>query len=332
MRLVSHLSRAIRRLGLSNTQFADQAGVARSTVQKIIAQDFKELRVDTIERLAARLNTSDIGELFSLQDDSEEFLEPFQASKSVTFLFGIHDVTDVTDATDATGGKRSGRHRELFLRTTVDMWDFRAQALLLNHIRRHVPDVRDSMEFFSKRSFGARERSMLLELIDRENVVIIGSPKVNPACEAVLRELYPACKKNPGLLDKGPPLRLVDGDRLAGSVLGLVESKRLGIVDVRSGKLVARSEYRGAKQISLDAGLLLSVFRPRLTKEKVLLTIAAGISGCGTFGVIQGLLDHPPRKEELASGKPRVRAFQTHYAKATDSSRDDREVLKVEQT
>ena len=323
MRLVSHLSRAIRKLGLSNTQFADQAGVARSTVQKIIAQDFKELRVDTIEKLAARLNTSDIGELFSLRDDSAEFLAPFRSSRSVTFLFGIHDVTDVRAGEDA------GPYREPILRTTVDMWDFRAQALLLNHIRRHVPDVRDSMVFFSKRSFGVPERTQLLELIDRENVVIIGSPKVNPACEAVLRELYPGCKRDPGLLEKGPPLRMADADRLKGSVLGLDDRDRLGIVDVRSGEWLARSEYRGAQATSLDAGLLLSVFRPRLTKDKVLLTIAAGISGCGTYGVIRGLIDHPPRKEELVSGKPWMQAFQTHYAKASDTTRDDREVIEV---
>ena len=323
MRLVSHLSRAIRKLGLSNAQFADQAGVARSTVQKLIAQDFKEIRVDTLERLAARLGTSDVSELFSLKDDSEDFLEPFRASKSVTFLFGTHDVTD------APIGAGQGAYRELILRTTIDMWDFRAQALLLNHIRRHVPDVRDRMEFFSTPSFGPDDRSRLLELISRENVVIIGSPKVNPACELALRELYPGCRKDPQLLEKGPPLRLVDPGRLRDSVLGLADRPGLGIADVRSGKLVAESVYRGAGQTSLDVGLLLAVFRPRLTSENVLLTIAAGITGCGTYGVIEGLLGHPPTRAELASGEPWVRAFQTRYAKPTDSSRDDRKVLEV---
>jgi hypothetical protein len=230
---------------------------------------------------------------------------------------------------DVSGGDAAAHRQSQILRTTVDMWDFRAQALLLNHIRRHVPDVRDRMEFFSKRSFGTPERARLLELIDRENVVIIGSPKSNPACETVLRELYPGCRKDPGNLEKGPPLRLADTDRLKDSVIGLADRKQLGIVDVQSGRLIAASEYRGPERVSLDAGLLLAVFRPRLTKDKVLLTIAAGISGCGTYGVIQGLLDHPPRKEELVSGKPWIRAFQTHYAKSSDSSRDDREVLEV---
>ncbi|MFH0945085.1 MAG: helix-turn-helix transcriptional regulator [Planctomycetota bacterium] len=323
MRLVSHLSRAIRKLGLSNAQFADQAGVARSTVQKLIAQDFKEIRVDTLERLAARLGTGDVSELFSLMDDSEDFLEPFRASKSVTFLFGTHDVTD------APVGAAKGAYRELILRTTVDMWDFRAKALLLNHIRRHVPEVRDRMEFFSIPAFGAEDRSHLLDLFGRENVVIIGSPKVNPACELALRELYPGCRKDPTLLEKGPPLRLADPGRLRESVLGLAGRSGLGIVDVASGQMVAESVYRGAGQTSLDAGLLLIVFRPRLTNENVLLTIAAGITGCGTYGVIQGLLNHPPTRDELVSGEPRVRAFQTRYAKPTESSRDDRKVLEV---
>lgn len=322
MRLVSHLSRAIRRLGLTNTQFADQAGVARSTVQKLIGQDFKELRVDTIERLVARLKVSDLNELFSLQDDSEEFLAPFESSKSVTFLFGTHDVTDTSSF---------GRieHPETAGRTTIDMWDFRAQTEFLRHIRRHVPDIRDDLEFYSKESFGEEERNRVLELVERQNTVIVGSPKVNPACEVVLRELYPGCRRDPTLLDKGPPLRLADGGRLSGSVLGIGKPRRFGVYDVRTRRMVAKSRYQGVGRKSLDGGILLSVFRPRRTNENVQLVIAAGISGCATFGVMRGLVDHPPGKDELEPGKPWMRAFQTRYIKPTDAVRDDREVIDV---
>ncbi|MFG0320354.1 MAG: helix-turn-helix domain-containing protein, partial [Planctomycetota bacterium JB042] len=192
MRLVSHLSKAIRDLGISNTQFADQAGVARSTVQKLIGQDFKELRVDTIERIAARLGTTDITSLFTLRDDTEEFLAPFRATKAVTFLFGTHDV----------GDPPQGRSR-----TTIDVWDFRAQNELLQHLRAHVPELRDEMRFFSKESFGDEQRDEVLALARKQNTVVIGSPKVNPVCEFLLRELFPGAR---GGRRRGPRLRLAE--------------------------------------------------------------------------------------------------------------------------
>ncbi len=322
MRLVSHLSRAIRKLGISNTQFADEAGVARSTIQKLIGRDFKEIRVDTIERIAARLGTNDILELFTLQDDTEDFLAPYTASKSVTFLFGTHDVTD---ASVAQRERRDGP-----VRTTIDLWDFRTQTTFLNHVRGHVPEIRDEMEFFSKESFDEAARQHVLELIQKKNVVIVGSPKVNPACEAVLREIYPGSRREPKSPDRGPRYRLAEKGRLGESVIGHSEATETGVIDLRKGKLVAESRYEGVMKSSLDAGIVITLFRPRRTKERVTLVIAAGVSGCGTLGAVQGLVNHPPQAADLDSGVPFEQVFQTSYTKPTSAPRDDRRIDRVE--
>lgn len=312
MRLVSHLSKAIRDLGISNTQFADQAGVARSTVQKLIGEDFKEIRVDTIERIAARLGITDITQLFTLRDDTEEFLAPFRATKAVTFLFGTHDVED----------QSQGRSR-----TTIDVWDFRAQNELLQHLRAHVPELRDEMRFFSKESFGDAQREQVLALARKQNVVVIGSPKVNPACELLLRELFPGARAGK---KRGPRLRLAERP-LEESILGAPEAEEgIGVLDAATGARLASVRFAGAGQTSLDAGIVLTVFRPWQTKDKVTLVLVSGVSGCGTYGAMRGLIEHPPQEADLAPGVPFERAFQTWYSKPTDSTRDDRRVERVE--
>lgn len=312
MRVVSHLSKAIRDLGISNTQFADQAGVARSTVQKLIGEDFKEIRVDTIERIAARLGTTDITSLFTLRDDTEEFLAPFRATKSVTFLVGTHDVEDQTQ----------GRSR-----TTIDVWDFRAQTEFLQHVRTHVPELRDEMRFFSKESFGDAQRDEVLALARKQNVVVIGSPKVNPACELVLRELFPGAPRG---RKRGPRLRISERP-LEGSILGAAEgTEGVFVVEAATGRHLASAKFAGTEETSLDAGIVLSVFRPWQTKDKVTLVVVSGVSGCGTYGAMRGLIDRPPREADLVPGIPCERAYQTWYVKPTDSPRDDRRVERVE--
>jgi hypothetical protein len=317
MRLVSHVGRAIRKAGLNTTEFARESGIARSTLEKLIGNHFSEIRRDTIERLAARLRIHDINELFSLQEDERNFLEPFHERKSVTFLFGTHEVTDA-------GGRRDQGISQF--RTGVDQWDFRTKNELMSFLRQREPELRDEMRFYSKESFGQKERDEALELVRRHNTVIVGSPKVNPACEAVLSALFRSKGKGKG---RGPRFALSDDDRMAGSVLGIGGFDEVGVVDVAEGRMVAACSFEGAGKPSQDAGILHVVYRPLGTSEEVLCILASGVSGCGTYGVIRALVENPPESSELAPGLVAERAVQTIYRKPTPSLRDDREVVKV---
>ncbi len=323
IRLVSHVTRAIRDLHLTNTQFAAEAQVARSTLQKLISNEFKQIRVDTIERIARRLNTTDISTLLELQTDPASFLAPFSEKGSVTFIFGTHDVQDAR-------GRQPEDRRMVPLRTTVDMWDVRAQTEFLSHVRSHVPEIRDQMEFFSKESFGAEEAARVLELVKSQNTVIVGSPKVNPACEAVLRALFPGAVSGSARSDRGPSLRLAEKGRMEHSILGTSGYDEVGVVDVRSGRMIARTHFAGPGSAATDVGIILAVFRPLETKERVTLVIAAGITGCGTCGAIRGLAAHEPQPGEIGSEQPWTRAFCTNFVKPTDSSRDDRCIQSVD--
>jgi DNA-binding Xre family transcriptional regulator len=324
MRLISHVARAIRRSGRNTTEFAREAGIARSTLEKLIGNHFREIRRDTIERLAARLGIDDITELFTLQRDELEFLAPFATRKSVTFVFGTHDVVTPPDGIERTSGA---------LRTTIDLWDFRTQSEFLGFLRRHVPDVRDEMVCFSKQSFGEQEQQQVLELIRSHNVVIVGSPKVNPACETALCALYRGglrtSRRGATASTAGPALRLAEDKRMRGSILSASGFEKTGVADVKKNKLVAHSELLGSGQESLDAGVLFVAHRPLGTPEEVSLAIAAGISGCGTYGALRSLIDSPPEGAELKPGVVLERAVQTVYRKPTDSLRDDRQVVRV---
>jgi len=320
MRLVSHVARAIRKAGRNTTEFAREAGIARSTLEKLIGNHFREIRRDTIERLASRLGIDDLTELFSLQRDELEFLTPFANRKSVTFIFGTHDVVQTTAGAEGSTPT---------LRTTLDLWDFRTQSDFLAFLRKHVPDVRDEMLFFSKQSFGEQEHQQVLDLIRSHNVVIVGSPKVNPACETALCSLFRGGQAARKGRVGGPTLRLAEDKRLANSILSVDGFDRPGVADVRKHKLVATSQFAGAGKDSLDAGILFVAYRPFGTNEEVTLTIAAGISGCGTYGALRSLVDEPPEDAELRPGIVVERAVQTVYRKPTDSLRDDRHVVRV---
>lgn len=321
MRLVSHVHRAIHKSGLNVTEFARESGIARSTLEKLIGNHFSEIRRDTIERLAARLKIHDLTELFSLQRDEKDFLEPFATRRSVTFVFGTHDVTDPR-ARRIDGDQAA-------MRTTIDLWDVRTQTEFLNFVRLHEPEVRDEMVFYSKRSFGEKERREVLDLVRRHNTVIVGSPKVNPACEAVLCALYRGSPGQKGRRAQGPGLRLSDDGRLEGSILFAEGHDQAGVVDAESGRMIAACEYAGAAAESSDVGILINVFRPLGTAEEVMLVIAAGVSGCGTYGVVKELVDSPPVAADLMPGRPVERAVRTTYKKPTESLRDDRRITRV---
>lgn len=323
MRLKSHVHRAIRKSGLNITEFARESGIARSTLEKLIGNHFSEIRRDTIERLAARLKIEDISELFSLQRDEKDFLQPFVERKSVTFVFATHDVTDAARTPPTTPEAGASR-------TTVDLWDVRAHIDFLNFVRLHEPEIRDEMVFFSKQSFGEKERSQVLELVRRHNTVIIGSPKVNPACEAVLCALFRGTQGGRGRRAQGPTLGLSDDERLSGSILYAEGVEEPGVVDLATGALLAPCRFEDVGKDSQDAGILVNVFRPLGTPEEVTLVVAAGVSGCGTYGVIKDLIDHPPDATELLPGVPHERAVKTTYRKPTESLRDDRRVTKVQ--
>lgn len=320
MRLKSHVHRAIHKSGLNVTEFARESGIARSTLEKLIGNHFSEIRRDTIERLAARLKIDDIRELFSLQRDEKDFLAPFLERRSVTFVFATHEVTD-------PGRVRAGGDRDAANRTTVDLWDVRTHIELLNFVRHHEPEIRDEMVFFSKQSFGEKERQQLLDLVRNHNTVIIGSPKVNPACEAALCALY---RGSAGSARRGGPrLGLSDDERLEGSILFSEGFDEPGVVDRKTGTLLAPARFAGPGKDSQDAGILVNVYRPLGTSEEVLLVVAAGVSGCGTYGVIKNLVDHPPTADDLQPGAPLERAVVTTYRKPTEGLRDDRRVTRV---
>lgn len=322
MRLVSHVGRAIRKSGRNTTEFARESGIARSTLEKLIGNHFSEIRRDTIERLAARLQIDDITELFTLQRDERQFLNAFSMRRSVTFVFGTHDVTDAQTP--------DGRAREAAaLRTTLDLWDFRAQAEFLSFLRSHVPDVRDEMLFFSRQSFGDLERQQVIDLVKSHNTVIVGSPKVNPACEAVLCALYRGSKPGAGTKESGPVLRLSEDHRLRDSILSVGGFDKKGVVDARKGKLLAPVHFAGPDGESQDAGILFTAYRPLGTNEEVTLVIAAGISGCGTYGALRSLVDDPPDAKHVGKGLVAERAVSTTFRKPTASLRDDRQVVRV---
>ncbi|MBI4882250.1 MAG: helix-turn-helix transcriptional regulator [Planctomycetes bacterium] len=323
MRLVSHLDRAIRKKNLSHAQFAELAGLSLSTVEKLVGNKFKEIRVDTFERIATHAGIGDIRELIELQDDTADFLAPFKENCLVNFVFGTHDVLDAPE--DKPPDRRAMSHR-----TTLDMWDFRAQTAFLDHVRSQVPQIHMQMEFFSRESFGAAEKARVLERVKKENTVIIGSPKVNPACEAVLRALYPSARRGASARRKGPPLLLAEKDRMDDSILGAPGFDEVGVAQAQTWKMIAHTRFAGPGAVSLDTGIIVAVFRPLGAKDAVSLVIAAGITGCGTCGAIQGLIEHPPRSQDLRKGQPWVKAFCTHFVKPTASPRDDRRIEKVE--
>ncbi len=320
MRLVSHVARAIRKSGRNTIEFARESGIARSTLEKLIGGHFREIRRDTIERLAARLSITDITELFTLQHDELEFISSFSARKSVTFIFGTHDVVHSPDQSDRSTAQ---------LRTTLDLWDFRAQSDFLSFLRRHVPDIRDEMLCFSKQAFGEAERQQVLDLMKTRNVVIVGSPKVNPVAEEALCALYRGgLRSKKGNLG-GPRLRLAEDKRLHKSILGVDGFDKMGVADVEKNKVIAQADFKGSGVESLDAGILFVAYRPLGTTEEVTTILAAGISGCGTYGAMKSLIDDPPDEPSMKPGAIVERAVQTTYTKPTDSLRDDRQVVRV---
>ncbi len=322
MRLISHVGRAIRKSGHNHTEFARESGIARSTLEKLIGNHFNEIRRDTIERLAARLKITDLNELFSLQQEEQDFVEPFTKRRSVTFVFGTHEIAD---SSRTKRGEKPGQP----MRTTVDLWDFRTQAKLLGFLRGHDAEVRDEMLFFSRAAFGEEEQKQVLNLVRTRNVVIVGSPKVNPACETVLTALYRG-GLGIGPRRAGAPRHLLsDDERLKGSVIGAQGFGEIGVVDAQTGRIVAPFKIGAGEESSQDAGIGFVCLRPLGTAEEVMLVIAAGVSGCGTYGVIQSLVDEPPRSNDLAPGVVYERAVSTFYKRPEDSVRDERQVLKV---
>lgn len=322
MRLISHVGRAIRKSGQNTTEFARESGISRSTLEKLIGNHFSEVRRDTIERLATRLKIQDLSELFSLQEDSDDFLGPYTGRNSVTFVFGTHDVKDAGPRKPESGDVGP-------LRTTVDLWDFRTQTEFLSFLRQHQPEIRDELQFFSKANFGPQERQEVVELVRKHNVVIVGSPKVNPACEAVLQALYRVGQRGTQRKSPGPRLRLADDERLKDSILAATGFTETGVVDSDTGRMLGTCRFDGAGKVSQDAGILFTVYRPLGTAEEVSLVIAAGVSGCGTYGALRSLVENPPQREDLVPGVVLERAVQTLYKKPTPSPRDDRQIMKV---
>lgn len=323
MRLISHVARAIRKSGRNTIEFARESGIARSTLEKLIGGHFREIRRDTIERLAARLGIDDISELFTLQRDDLQFVTSFANRKAVTFVFGTHDV--VHSPAGGNGAERANAQ----LRTTIDLWDFRAQSDFLSFLRRHVPEVREDMLCFSKASFGESERQHVLELMKGHNVVIVGSPKVNPVAEEALCALFRGgLRSKKGRLG-GPNLRLAEPKRLMESILGVDGYTEMGVADVKKDKVVAKSSFRGSGIESVDAGIAFVAYRPLGTTEDVTTILVAGVSGCGTYGAMKSLIDEPPDGDAMKPGAIVERAVETVYIKPTDSLRDDRHVVRV---
>jgi DNA-binding Xre family transcriptional regulator len=325
MRLVSHVARAILKSGRKTIEFARESGIARSTLEKLIGGHFKEIRRDTIERLASRLGTDDITEFFTLQRDDLHFVTPFMSRKAVTFVFGTHDVVH----SPANGDGKATARSNAQLRTTIDLWDFRAQSDFLSFLRRHVPDVRDEMLCFSKAAFGGTERQQVLELMKSQNVVIVGSPKVNPVAEEALCALYRSGVRAKGGRVGGPNLRLAEDKKLQESILGVDGFAQTGVADLKKNKVIVNSEFRGGGVESIDAGIVFVAYRPLGTTEDVTTIVVAGISGCGTYGAMKSLIDEPPDTDAMKPGAIVERAVETVYAKPTDSLRDDRQVVRV---
>ena len=282
MRLVSHLSKSIREIGHTHDSFATHANLARATIQKWTAGDVREINVKTLAKVATALDTVDIRKIFSLQDDIGDFVRPFKETKTVTFLLGTHDVVESPERT----------------RTTIDVWDVRTQRELVDHLREHVPDLRVDTVHHSNDAFGKDEQRAVLALAKRQNVVVIGSPKVNPACEYLLRRLFDRDR---------PRLRLAERG-LAESVLGAPEEGGPCVLDAESGRRVAEAGPDGDG--ALDAGVVTVVQQPWHTPERVSLITISGISACGTYGAMKGLVDAPPTDRELVAGVPVERAYR----------------------
>lgn len=322
MRLISHVARAIRKSGRNTIEFARESGIARSTLEKLIGGHFREIRRDTIERLAARLGIDDISELFSLQRDDLQFATSFRNRKAVTFVFGTHDVVH-------TPGNGDAERANAQLRTTIDLWDFRAQSDFLSFLRRHVPEIREDMLCFSKASFGEAERQHALDLMKGHNVVIVGSPKVNPVAEEALCALYRGgLRSKKGRLG-GPNLRLNEPKRLQQSILGVDGYPEMGVADLKKDKIVARSEFKGGGKESVDAGIAFVAYRPLGTTEDVTTILVAGVSGAGTYGAMKSLIDEPPEGDVMKPGAILERAVETIYTKPSNSLRDDRQVVRT---
>jgi len=307
MRLISHLSKSIRAIGHTHASFAVHADLARATIQNWVAGNVREINVTTLGKVATALGTVDIRKIFTLMDDTSEFLRPFKETRKVTFLLGTHDVEEAPSRT----------------RTTIDVWDVRTQNEFLDHLREHVPDIQSNSIYFSNDSFGKKEQRDVLALAKAQNVVVIGSPKVNPACEFLTGQLF----KRSGRKKSGPRLRLSEHG-LAQSILGAPQKKNPCAIDLETGARLA--EVKSGATSSLDAGIVTVVQQPWHGQDAITLVTISGISACGTYGAMLGLIENPPHGQNLVAGVPYERAFQITIEPARGSKGDSRKVKKSE--
>lgn len=295
---------------LTLPKLADKLGIARSTLESILNDDWKHIRRGAIEKVADYVGLS-ANEIFELVP--VDFWEPIIKAGQCTFLRGSGSV---------------GRD------IPVARWDKVATVKISEFLHEALPGFKTAYE---RDHITAKDENELLDLARNENCIVIGSPKSNLACEILVSHLFDAKpfdssqdnrKKIPFGFCWPEDTQPANEDIVQKSSLTCSRAARKEIqngfgialkdVHVPVHYLSAEEYKKWHTKTGKDCGLVLVANSPFGSTKDVKLIVLAGYSGVGTVAAAQALIKSFRALEPLP-GKPCYGVVEARYWKDADS-------------
>jgi DNA-binding Xre family transcriptional regulator len=292
----------------AKSDLARKIGVSPQKMNAMINDDWEYITRDAIERAADFLNlrVADIFEFVPVN-----FWRPIEQAKRCTFLRGSQK-----DKRDA---------REFH----IPRYDDEATSVIKSFLRDSLPDVYEPVV-----ADHLEDDVELLRRAQRENCIVIGSPKSNAASEILLSRFFGA---EP--FDSSPENRRKipfgfcwpeDGPIASRSSLTCSALARKEIEDrpgiALKGVHVA-ADYKSTANFrkwqtpkGRDCGLVFVANKPFGTNKDVKLIVLAGFSGIGTLAAARSLIQDFRYLEQIGNESYVYGVVEARYSKSAESN------------
>jgi DNA-binding Xre family transcriptional regulator len=275
------------------SELAKKIGVSPQKLSAMIDDEWEYITRDAIERAAdyLKLTATDLFEFVPA-----EFWKPIEQAKRCTFLRG------------SVGVKRTEHEFH------VPRYDDEATSAIKNFLRDSLPDIDEGVI-----ADHLEDEVELVKRAERENCIVIGSPKSNAASEILISRFFGAKpfdsstdnrRKIPfGFCwpDNDP---ITSRSSLACSALARRESKGRPGIALQGAHITV--DYRTPANFhswqtkkGTDCGIVFVANKPFGTKKSVKLIVLAGFSGIGTLAAAKALIQDFRYLEQLG-GEPYV--------------------------
>ena len=289
---------------------AKSIGIAPNTLRTLLRDDWDQLARSSIERVCDRFGL-EVQDLFELAPD--DFWAPFEKAGRYTIIRGT----------------RKGEFRDQL-----------AIAILGQSLHTLLPSVGVRMKSFLE------EEEKIVDYVQNNNCVVVGSPRTNPATEVVLCRHFGAQPFVPSAENRAKvPVRFVfpKDDRIVKSYTTVEawsglrgKGSGLGVCDGTGRELIVevdwwpKEEYFSRTVLrGRDCGLLCVIKRPFGTIRDVKTIILAGFSTPGTEGVARALVRNFRDLEPVHSARHVLGVVEAIYNK-TIPNIDNRGLVGVQ--